>query len=102
MIDVCKLTYDWGLEGDPPAAGHYLRGQGVRGPSPRAYRILTSRLVKSTVYPGRYALTCERLKAVDIPDDAIVRPIYWYSRTKKRPQRLIEGDQQRRCRPRWI
>ncbi len=84
MIGLCKLTYDWGTEGQPPSAGCYLRGHGVRGPSPRAYLIHSSRLVKSTLHEGRYVLSCERMRAADIPEEAVVYPIYWYSRTRRR------------------
>ncbi len=78
-----KLTHDWGIaNGAPPGAGCYLRPQGVRGPSPRAYLIHSARLVKST-RQGRYALMCERMRADDIPAGAPVYPVYWYSRNRR-------------------
>lgn len=84
MIGLCKITYDWGTDGEPPGAGCYLRGQGARGLSPKAYLIHSARLVKSERYPGRYALSCERIMAADIPADAPVYTIRWYSRNRKR------------------
>ncbi len=85
MIGLVKLTYDWGDDSRrQPGPGDYLRGQGVRGPSLRAYLIHSARLVKSKMHQGRYALTCERLHAEGIPADATVYLIYWYSRAKKR------------------
>lgn len=84
MIDLCRLTYDWNSEGQPPSAGCYLHPQGTRGPSQRAYLIHAVRLVKSKVHPCRLALTCERIRAADIPPGEPVYPVYWYRRTRKR------------------
>ena len=83
MIDMCRLTYDWHGDGAAPTAGCYLRGQGVRGPSQRAYLIHAVRPVKSKVHTGRLALTVERLRAADIPAGATVYSIVWYSRARK-------------------
>lgn len=82
MIDLCRLTYDC-YNYPAPVAGIYLRGQGVCGPSTRAYLIHSVRLVKSKVHPSRWALTCERLRAADIPGGATVYPIHWNSRARK-------------------
>ncbi|GEM_PF-4938798 len=84
MIDLARITYDWEGTGEPPSAGDYLRGQGVRGPSPRAYLVHAARPVKSKVHAGRLVLSVERLRAADIPAGAAVYPIRWYSRASKR------------------
>jgi hypothetical protein len=85
MIDVCRITYDWdGSDADAPTSGCYLRPTGGRGPSHRAYRILNARRVNSLIHPSRFALTCERIRAEDIPEVAAVYSLHWYSRNRRR------------------
>lgn len=54
----------------------------LKTPSGRAYRILELRRQMRGKHAGRYHLRC--IVIDEIPDDAIVHPICWYSRDKTR------------------
>lgn len=70
----CRIYYDGTAAIE---IGHYLRTPGGSG-----YRIQNIRQDRKRAC--RRHLTCLRWPVDEIPADAVVHPLHWYPRTKKR------------------
>ena len=75
----CKLYYDAATAVEP---GHFLATAAGSG-----YLVQSVRTDKRK--PERQHLTCVRLPASEIPEGAVVHPLFWYSRSKKPARRLV-------------
>jgi hypothetical protein len=74
----CRLFYD-GARGLAP--GHFLKT-----PGGSAYLVQSMRPSKSR--PRRMYLDCLRWPIEEIPADAIVHPLHWYKRARRRARAL--------------
>lgn len=71
----CKLYYDGNARVEE---GHYLRM-----PAGSAYWVQAIR--RDRRRPYRVHLRCLRWPVEEIPSDAVVHPLFWYPRSKRRP-----------------
>lgn len=78
----CKLYYDGarGLE-----VGHFLQT-----PAGSAYQVIEIRQDGKRAY--RKHLQCVRWPVADIPAEAVVHPLHWYKRERKRARSLASLD----------
>lgn len=76
----CQLFYDGGARLE---IGDYLKT-----PGGSAYLIQTVRQNRNRTC--RHHLECVRWPIDEIPDNAVVHPLHWYARKKKRGRTLAE------------
>jgi len=79
--------YDWRSDQAPPGPGDFLRSNGGS-----LYQILARRRVRRAY--GRYALTCLKVTAFDMPADARVAELWWYPRrsSNSRSARVLVSE----------
>jgi hypothetical protein len=60
-------------------------GDVIRSSGGSHYLVLSARRVtpRSRHYPYRWNLECLRIGPDEVPEDAVVHPLYWYSRDRK-------------------